>query len=191
MTTPRQRLIVGVTGASGIVYAIKLLQILKPMPNIETHLVMSKAAEQARHYETELSARELQGLADVHYAVQDITAPIASGSFRTLGMIVVPCSMRTLAEIATGLSSSLLTRAADVTLKERRRLVLLTRESPLHQVHIENMLKVTQMGGIIAPPMPIFYNHPQSLDDLVTTSVGRALDLFGIDIPQLKRWKEV
>lgn len=185
----RSRLIVGISGASGIVYGIKLLEVLKSL-EVETHLVISKAAEQTREYESGYTSVQLKALADVHYHNQDMGAAIASGSFKTMGMIIAPCSMRSLAEIATGMSSSLLTRAADVVLKERLRLVLLTRESPLHLVHLENMLKVTQMGGIIAPPVPAFYNQPQNLDDIVSHSVGRALDLFGFDI-SLKRWKEV
>lgn len=184
-----KRLIIGISGASGITYGIKLLEVLKST-DIETHLVVSKSAERTRDAETDLSAQDLKNLADVEYAYQDIGAAIASGSFLTMGMIVAPCSMRSLAEIANGLASNLLTRAADVVLKERRRLVLMTRESPLNAVHIENMQKVTQMGGIIAPPMPAFYNKPKTLDDLVMHSVGRALDLFDIEVDFVKRWGE-
>jgi len=186
----KQRLIIGISGASGVCYGIRLLELLKSCADIETHLVLSKAAKQTLHYETEQTAAQIEALADYSYRYQDIAAAIASGSFITMGMIVAPCSMRSLAEIATGNTNSLLTRAAEVVLKERRRLVLLTRESPLHLVHLENMLKVTQMGGIIAPPMPAFYNQPQSMQDLVTHSIGRALDLFNIHLPEVKRWRE-
>lgn len=182
-----KRLIIGISGASGIIYGIKLLQLLRET-KIETHLIVSKSAERTRDAETDLTAQDLRALADVEYAFHDIGAAIASGSFITMGMIVAPCSMRSLAEIANGLAGNLLTRAADVALKERRRLVLMTRESPLHAVHIENMQKVTQMGGIIAPPVPAFYNQPQTLDDIVTHSAGRVLDLFDIDVGCVKRW---
>lgn len=186
----RKRLVVGISGASGVMYGIRLLELLKSCPDIETHLVISKAAKQTLHYETASSANEIEALADVSYNPQDIAAAIASGSFITSGMIVAPCSMRSLAEIATGNTNSLLTRAAEVVLKERRRLVLLTRESPLHQVHLENMLKITQMGGIIAPPVAAFYNQPQNISDIITHSVGRALDLFDIHLAAVKRWRE-
>jgi 4-hydroxy-3-polyprenylbenzoate decarboxylase len=185
-----KRLIIGISGASGIIYGIRLLELLKPTA-IETHLVVSKAAELTRSTETSYNASYIRELADVCYQPNDIAASIASGSVKTMGMIVAPCSMHTLAEIAQALSSNLLTRAADVVLKERRRLVLLTRETPLNQAHLENMLKVTQMGGIIAPPVPAFYNSPQTVDDLINNTVGRVLDLFDIDLGILKRWKEV
>lgn len=189
MAEAKHRLIIGISGASGALYGIRLLELLKTRPDIETHLVISKAVKQTLHYETDISIADIQALADVNYHYQDIAAAIASGSFITMGMIIAPCSMRSLAEIATGNANSLLTRAAEVVLKERRRLVLLTRESPLSLVHLENMVKVTQMGGIIAPPMPAFYNQPLDLQDLVTHSVGRALDLFGIHLSDVKRWK--
>ncbi|HVV68454.1 MAG TPA: UbiX family flavin prenyltransferase [Gammaproteobacteria bacterium] len=183
----KSRLIVGISGASGIIYGIRLLELLQPLP-IETHLVVSKTAEITRAAEVALTAKQLYALADVHYSVMDLGAAISSGSFKTQGMIIAPCSMRTLAEIASGVTSNLLTRAADVVLKERRRLVLMVRESPLHAGHLENMLKVTHMGGIIAPPVPAFYNQPQTLDDMVNHSVGRVLDLFDIDAGCVKRW---
>lgn len=183
----QQHLIIGITGASGIIYGIRLLEHLKNTA-ITSHLIISKSAELTRATETQLNAKELRALSDFYYRVTDLTAPIASGSFKTMGMVIAPCSMRTLAEIAHGMSTTLLSRAADVTLKERRRLVLLTRESPLHQTHLENMLKVTQMGGIIAPPVPAFYNHPDNLLDIVDHSVGRALDLFDLEINWVKRW---
>ncbi|GGI75233.1 UbiX family flavin prenyltransferase [Legionella impletisoli] len=184
----KQRLIIGISGASGIQYGIRLLELIRPL-SIETHLIVTKAAQQVRQYETSLSADELSKLADHYHHIQDVGCSIASGSFTTLGMIIAPCSMHTLAEIAHGLGSNALTRAADVILKERRKLVLMVRESPLNAAHLENMLKITQMGGIIAPPVPAFYNHPQSLDDLVNHSVGRVLDLFDIDVKIVRRWQ--
>lgn len=186
MTSPQ--LIVGISGASGIIYGEKALQLLRDN-NIETHLVISKAGERTRAVESALSSRELRQLATQVYSESDIAAKIASGSFKTLGMLVAPCSMHTLAEIALGLSSNLLTRAADVCLKERRRLVLLTRESPLHLSHLENMVRVTQMGGIIAPPVPAFYLQPQSIMDIVHQTVARALELFDISVQGLARWE--
>jgi flavin prenyltransferase len=185
----RKRLIVGVSGATGIVYAIQLLRRLRQV-DVESHLVVSKAGDLTRTYETTLSVNELRALADVNYRVGDVSAAISSGSYKTLGMVVAPCSMRTLAEIATGMSSTLLTRAADVTLKERRKLVLLPRETPLHAGHLRNMLAVTEMGGIIMPPVPAFYLKPASIDELVDDTVGRVLDLFDIDVPGAKRWGE-
>ena len=185
MNTPR--LIIGISGASGIIYGIRLLQVLQTMP-IETHLVVSKAAELARSYETDISAAELKSLANVYYRYNDIAAPIASGSFKTLGMIVAPCSMNSLGEIAHSMGSSLLTRAADVVLKEKRRLVLMARESPLHLGHLQNMVAVTQMGGIICPPIPAFYHRPKSIEELVNDSIARVLALFDIDSGLLRPW---
>lgn len=182
------RIIVGITGASGIIYGIRLLECLRELP-VETHLIVSKAAQLTRDYETDMSANQLTELADVVHPFNDIAATLSSGSYKTMGMIVAPCSMHTLAEIAQGISSNLLTRAADVVLKERRRLVLMVRESPLHLGHLENMVKVTQMGAIVAPPLPSFYNDPQTIDDLVNHSVGRVLDLFDFDVSGLKRWQ--
>lgn len=187
--TARKRLVVGVSGATGIVYAIQLLQRLRQV-EVESHLVVSKAGDLTRTYETSLSVNELRALADVNYRVGDVSAAISSGSYKTLGMVVAPCSMRTLAEIATGMSSTLLTRAADVTLKERRKLVLLPRETPLHALHLRNMLAVTEMGGIIMPPVPAFYLKPATIDELVDHTVCRVLDLFDIDVPGVKRWGE-
>eukprot|EP00752_Nemacystus_decipiens_P001149 g1149.t1 len=183
-----RRLIVGISGASGIVYGIEALRALRAA-GVETHLVMSKAAEMTLAYETDLKARDVRDLADRAYAIGDVGAPCSSGSFPSDGMIVAPCSMKTLAEIATGVTSNLLSRSADVVLKERRRLVLLTRETPLTQVHLQNMLTVTQMGGVIAPPVPAFYAEPADLEEMVAHTVGRALDLFGIDTGGVKRWK--
>lgn len=189
MTTQKTRLIIGISGSSGIIYGIRLLQVLKQL-SIETHLVVSKAGQLTRAYESSLSAAELRALADVYHQCTDVGAAIASGSFKTLGMIVAPCSMNTLGEIAHGLSSNLLTRAADVVLKERRRLVLLPREAPLHLGHLNNMVQVTQMGGIIYPPVPAFYNQPQNIDELIDDTVGRVLELFGLDSGLVKPWKE-
>lgn len=188
MTLPR-RLIVGISGASGAVYGVRLLELLRGT-DIETHLVVTRAADVTRGHELDLSARELRALATVHHSVTDIGAAIASGSFRTMGMIVAPCSVRTLAEIATGATGNLLTRAADVVLKERRRLVLLFRETPLHLGHIRNMLAATEAGAIVMPPVPAFYGRPASLDAVVTATVCRALDLFDVDVGRLARWGE-
>ena len=188
MTLPR-RLIVGISGASGAVYGLRLLELLRGT-GIETHLVVTRAADVTRGHELELSARELRALATVHHPVTDIGAAIASGSFRTMGMIVAPCSVRTLSEIATGATGNLLTRAADVVLKERRRLVLLFRETPLHLGHIRNMLAATEAGAIVMPPVPAFYGRPASLDAVVTATVCRALDLFDVDVGRLARWGE-
>jgi len=184
---PVRRMIVGITGASGTIYGVRVLQSLRAL-EIETHLVVSKAGDQTRALETDLSAADLRRLADKVYAPGDIAAAIASGSFQTMGMIVAPCSVRTLGEIAQGVTSSLLSRAADVCLKERRRLVLLFREAPLHAGHIRNMLAVTEMGAIVAPPVPAFYTRPRTIDDLVDHSVSRALDLFGLDTKSFPRW---
>ncbi len=183
------RLIIGISGSSGIIYGIRLLEVLKTL-SVETHLVISKAGQLTRAYETELSAAELKALADVYHPCTNISASIASGSFKTLGMIVAPCSMKTLGEIAHGISSSLLTRAADVVLKERRKLVLIPREAPLHLGHLNNMVSVTQMGGIIYPPVPAFYSKPQSIEELVDETVGRVLDLFDLENGLVKRWGE-
>ena len=188
MTLPR-RLIVGISGASGAVYGVRLLELLRGT-GIETHLVVTRAADVTRGHELELSAGELRALATVHHPVTDIGAAIASGSFRTMGMIVAPCSVRTLSEIATGATGNLLTRAADVVLKERRRLVLLFRETPLHLGHIRNMLAATEAGAIVMPPVPAFYGRPASLDAVVTATVCRALDLFDVDVGRLARWGE-
>jgi len=184
-----KRIIIGITGASGFIYGARLLELLHDTP-YETHLVVSKAAQQTRAIESNLSAKELYALADYHYAIDNIAAPIASGSYPIMGMIIAPCSMSTLANIAMGNSNNLLTRAADVTLKERRKLVLMARETPLHLTHLENMLKLSKMGAIIAPPVPAFYNHPASIDDLVNHNVGRVLDLFDIDVNIVKRWEK-
>lgn len=183
----KSRIIIGISGSSGIIYGIRLLEALQKFP-IETHLVVSKAGQLTRSCETDYSLDALKALADIYHPPTDFTASIASGSFKTMGMIVAPCSMNTLGMIAHGITNNLLTRAADVVLKERRRLVLLPRETPLHQVHLQNMLSVTQMGGIICPPVPAFYNKPQSLDDIINDTVGRVLDLYDLDNDLVKRW---
>lgn len=183
------RLIVGISGASGVIYGVRLLQTLRGLP-VETHLVMSKSAEMTLGYETDLKATQVKALADVHHPIGDVGASIASGSFQTLGMVVAPCSIRSMSEIATGVTSTLLTRAADVVLKERRRLVLMVRETPLHTGHLRNLLALSEMGAIVAPPVPGFYAGPQDIDDIVDHSVGRVLDLFGLDGGKVHRWRE-
>ncbi len=185
----RRRLIVGISGASGIVYGARLLQILRRLP-IETHLVMSRAAEVTLALETELKPADLRACADVVHSIGDMAASISSGSFPTMGMIVAPCSIRSMAEIATGATTTLLTRAADVVLKERRRLVLMVRETPLHIGHLRTMTALSEMGAVIAPPVPAFYAKPQSLDEMVDQSLGRVLDLFGLDSGTVRRWGE-
>jgi len=182
------RLIVGISGASGIIYGITALRILREL-GVETHLVVSKSAIVTLGHESDLKYSELCSLATVHYQNTDIGAAIASGSFRTMGMLVAPCSIRSLSEISTGVTSSLLTRAADVVLKERRRLVLMVRETPLHAGHLQSMLNVTHSGAVVMPPVPAFYAKPQSLQDMVDQTVGRALDLFDLGA-EIKRWGE-
>lgn len=182
------RLVVGISGASGVIYGIRLLEALQA-ENVETHLILTRAAEMTIAYETSYTAKQVQALAHTVYPLADVGAAIASGSFATLGMVVVPCSMKTLAEIATGVTGNLLTRAADVTLKERRRLVLVPRETPLHLGHLRNMVSVTEIGAIVAPPMPAFYAAPKTLDDLVNHTVGRVLDLFGVESGLVQRWQ--
>ena len=183
-----QRLIVAISGASGAVYGVTALRALRRC-RIESHLVVSKAAALSLTAELDMTLSDIQALADVSYKPADIGAAIASGSFRTLGMLVAPCSVKTLGEIATGVTASLISRAADVCLKERRRVVLMVRESPLHLGHLRSMAAVTEMGAIVAPPMPAFYTRPQTLDDMVEQTIGRALDLFDIDAG-FKRWGE-
>lgn len=184
------RIIVGISGASGAVYGVEMLKALKAA-GIETHLVITKSAQITLAHETPYSITQVQQMADHLHSVSDMSASIASGSFKTAGMIVAPCSMRSLAEIATGNTTSLLTRAADVVLKERRRLVLMVRETPLHSVHLRNMLTLSDMGAIIAPPVPAFYSKPDSLEQMVAHTVGRVLDLFEIEHALVKRWQGV
>jgi 4-hydroxy-3-polyprenylbenzoate decarboxylase len=180
-------MIVGISGATGIIYGLRLLDILHEL-DIETHLVVTKAGERTLAYETALTSRELRQRADHVYSDADIGAAIASGSFRTMGMVVAPCSVNSLSAIAHGTTDGLLTRAADVCLKERRRLVLLFREAPLHMGHIRSMAAATENGAIVFPPVPAFYDRPASLDDMVDHTVGRALDLFGVDAGLVQRW---
>jgi flavin prenyltransferase len=182
------RLIVGISGASGTIYGVRLLEMLRKT-EIETHLVMSKSAEMTLAYETDLKPKDVRALASVNYSVNDVGAAISSGSFPTMGMIVAPCSIRTMGEIATGVTASLLSRAADVVLKEKRRLVLAIRETPLHAGHLRSMTLLAEIGAVIAPIVPAFYNRPQTVDDIVNHTCGRLLDLFGIDAGIVKRWK--
>jgi 4-hydroxy-3-polyprenylbenzoate decarboxylase len=186
MTVPR-RLVVGISGASGVVMGVRLLELLRGA-GVETHLVMSQSAQVTLAYETSLKVRDVQALAHVSYNADDMAGAISSGSFHTDGMIVVPCSVRTLAEIASGVTTTLLTRAADVVLKERRRLVLVVRETPLHLGHLRNMTAVTEMGAVVYPPVPAFYANPATLEEMIDHSLGRALDLFGIDVSTVRRW---
>ena len=181
------RLVVGISGASGVIYGVRLLQALKNLP-VESHLVMTRTAEVTLAHETTMKVAEVRRLANTVYRIDDLAAAISSGSFRTIGMIVAPCSMRSLGEIANGISSNLLTRAADVVLKERRKLVLLERETPLHAIHLRNMTALAEMGAIIAPPVPAFYSRPKTLDDIVDHTIGRVLDLFDLDTGKVKRW---
>ncbi|MGJ8513562.1 UbiX family flavin prenyltransferase [Carnimonas bestiolae] len=183
------RLIVGISGASGAIYGIRLLMLLRDS-DIETHLVMSPSARLTIGLETDYSVKQVEALANVVYPSADIGAAISSGSFRTLGMIVAPCSIRSMSEIAAGTTTSLLTRAADVVLKERRRLVLMVRETPLHLNHLRHMTELTEMGAIVAPPVPAFYARPESIEQLVDHSLGRVLDLFDIEVGAVKRWRE-
>jgi 4-hydroxy-3-polyprenylbenzoate decarboxylase len=182
-----QRLIVGITGASGAIYGVRLLRLLQPTA-IETHLVMSKSAKIALAQETDLKVSDVTDLASVVHQAENIGATISSGSFKTLGMVIAPCSMRSLAEIATGVTSSLVTRAADVVLKERRRLVLMVREAPLHLGHLRAMTAATEIGAIIYPPVPAFYARPESLEQMVDHTLGRVLDLFDIGTDVVSRW---
>lgn len=189
----KNRLIIGISGASGIIYGIRLLELLRTIPDElrpETHLIISKSGEVTLAYETKLKVATVHKLADVIHANKDIGASLASGSFKTMGMIIAPCSVKTLAEIATGVTDTLISRAADVILKERRRLVCMVRETPLHAGHLKNMLSLTEMGAIIAPPVPAFYAKPQSLDDMINHTIGRVLDLFEIETNFVVRWKD-
>ena len=185
----RSRLIVGISGASGVAYGLRALDACRDL-GVESHLILSKAAALTIAQETNLSLSDVQSRADVNYTVGDVGAAVASGSFKTLGMIIAPCSVRTMSEIASGVTSSLLTRAADVTLKERRTLVLMVRETPLHLGHLRTMVQLSEMGAVIAPPLPAFYAMPATLDDMVDQSVGRVLDLFGQSWAPVRRWGE-
>ncbi len=185
--TDPPRIVVGISGASGIIHGARVLDALAEL-GVESHLVVTRAALLTLSQETDLSAESLSAKATVVHKLTDVGASIASGSFRALGMIIAPCSVRTMGEIATGVTSSLLTRAADVTLKERRPLVLMVRETPLHLGHLRTMTALAEMGAIIAPPLPAFYARPESIAEMVDQSVGRALDLFGLDWAPVRRW---
>jgi 4-hydroxy-3-polyprenylbenzoate decarboxylase len=188
-STATRRLIIGISGASGVIYGVRLLQLLRNA-GVETHLVMTRTAEITFAHETNLKIADVKALADVCHRVDDMAAPISSGSFRTAGMIVAPCSVRSMSEIASGATSTLLTRSADVVLKERRKLVLMVRETPLHAGHLRSMAALSEMGAIIAPPVPAFYAKPDSIADMVDHTVGRVLDLFDIDVGAVARWGE-
>ena len=188
MNSHPRRLIVGITGASGAIYGVRLLRLLQAT-DIETHLVMSKSAEMTLVYETKFKPKDVKALASVVHPAADIGASISSGSFPTMGMIIAPCSIRTMSEIATGVTATLLSRAADVVLKEKRRLVLAVRETPLHSGHLRSMTTLADIGAVIAPIVPAFYNRPKTVDDIVNHTCGRLLDLFGIDTGTVKRWK--
>jgi 4-hydroxy-3-polyprenylbenzoate decarboxylase len=185
------RIVVGMSGASGALYGVRLLERLQLNESVETHLVVSRAGEKTLSHETGLLLKDIRAKADASYSIEEVGAAIASGSFLTSGMVIAPCSVHTMSAIAYGLASNLLVRAADVTLKERRRLVLMVRESPLHLGHLRTMAAVTEMGAIVAPPMPDFYNRPASLDEVVDQGVGRILDLLGLGESSTKRWEGV
>jgi 4-hydroxy-3-polyprenylbenzoate decarboxylase len=191
MGASMKRLIVGISGASGAIYGVRLLEVLQPLPDIETHLVMSQAARQTLALETDLQLRDVHALADVVHDPRDIGASISSGSFRTHGMVILPCSIKTLSGIVNSYTDGLLTRSADVVLKERRQLVLCVRETPLHLGHLHLMTRAAEMGALIMPPMPAFYHRPQSLEDLIDQTVNRVLDQFDIELPQdlFNRWQ--
>ncbi len=186
-----KRLIVGISGASGVIYGIRMLEVLRDVPDVETHLIMSPAAGTTIGLETSYTPDQIPELADVAYRFKDIAAAVSSGSFKTWGMIVIPCSMKTLAGIANSFSDNLLLRAADVVLKDRRRLVLVPRETPLHLGHLRLMVQVTEIGAILAPPMPAFYHRPESVDDIINQTVNRLLDLLEIELPEdlFTRWQ--
>lgn len=186
-----KKLIVGITGASGVIYGIRLLEVLRDVAGVETHLIMSPAGAQTIGLETDYAPAEVMNFADVSYRFNDIAASISSGSFKTDGMVVIPCTMKTLAGIAHSFSDNLLLRAADVVLKDRRRLVIVPRETPLHLGHLRSMVQVVEMGGIIAPPMPAFYHRPQAIVEIIDQTVNRVLDLLDIELPEdlFRRWQ--
>jgi flavin prenyltransferase len=185
----RRRIIVAITGASGAVYGVRAVEMLRALPEVETHLIITAGARKTLAYETSTDAAAIMKLADVVYREDDLAAPISSGSFRTEGMVVIPCSIKTLSGVANCYDDNLVVRAADVALKERRRLVLVVRETPLHLSHLRLMTEVTAAGGIIVPPVPAFYHHPQTVDDIVDQTVGRVFDLFGLDAGAVQRWE--
>jgi flavin prenyltransferase len=183
-----RRLIVGISGASGVIYGVRALELLRKT-DVETHLVMSKSAEMTLAYETDYKVKDVRALASVCHPITDVGANISSGSFPTMGMLIAPCSIRSMSDVATGVTDTLLSRAADVVLKERRRLVLAVRETPLHGGHLRTMTQLSDIGAIVAPIMPAFYNRPKTIDELINHTVGRLLDLFGIDAHVVKRWE--
>jgi 4-hydroxy-3-polyprenylbenzoate decarboxylase len=183
-----KRIVVGISGASGVIYGVRALELLREL-SVQTHLVMSRAAKLTLTQETDLKLANVEALADVVHRNDNVGATIASGSFQNLGMLVAPCSIRSLSEIATGVTVSLLTRAADVALKERRRVVLMVREAPLHAGHLRSMLAVTEMGAVVTPPVPAFYLRPTTIDELVDQTVSRALELFGLETERTRRWQ--
>ena len=186
-----KRLIIGISGASGAIYGVRLLQVLRDVADVETHLVMSQAARQTLSLETDLSLRDVQAMADVVHDARDIAASISSGSFKTAGMVILPCSIKTLSGIVNSYTDTLVTRAADVVLKERRPLVLCVRETPLHLGHLRLMTQAAELGAVIMPPVPAFYHRPTSLDDVINQTVNRVLDQFDIDLPEdlFTRWQ--
>ncbi|MBC3928940.1 UbiX family flavin prenyltransferase [Undibacterium sp. CY21W] len=185
---PKQRLIIAITGATGSVYGVRLLQVLQANPDVETHLLISEAGVLNLHQELDMKRKDVEAFADVVHHVRDVGASIASGSFQSDGMVIAPCSMKTLASVAHGMSDNLITRAADVVLKERRRLILMVRETPFNLAHLRNMTAVTEMGGIIFPPLPGFYHRPQSIQEMVDHTVGRVLDMFALPHELTPRW---
>lgn len=185
---PSRRLIVAITGATGAVYGVRLLQVLRSTPDVQTHLLISDAGVLNLHQEMDLGRKGVEALADVTYSVRDVGAAIASGSFQSDGMVIAPCSMKTLAAVAHGLSDNLITRAADVALKERRRLVLMVRETPFNLAHLRNMTAVTEMGGIVFPPLPAFYHRPQTIEEMVDHTLARVLDLLDVPHALAPRW---
>ncbi len=187
--SPAPRLVVGISGASGVIFGIRLLESLRLL-SVESHLIMSRTAEVTLVKETDIKLEEVRRIATVWHDAANLAAPVSSGSFRTLGMVVAPCSVKSMSEIASGVTSTLLTRAADVTLKERRRLVLMVRETPLHLGHLRTMTALAEMGAVIAPPVPGMYSRPRSIDEMVDHTVGRVLDLFGLDSGRVRRWGE-
>jgi 4-hydroxy-3-polyprenylbenzoate decarboxylase len=188
MAPEQRRLIVGISGASGVIYGVRMLELLRDT-DVETHLVMSKSAELTLSYETSFKPKDVKALASVNHPATDIGAAISSGSFPTMGMVIVPCSIRTMSEIATGVTSSLLSRAADVVLKEKRRLVLALRETPLHGGHLRTMTTLADIGAVVAPIVPAFYAKPKTVDDIINHTVGRLLDFFGIETKVVRRWQ--
>lgn len=186
-----RRLIVGISGASGVIYGVRLLDVLRDVTEVESHLVMSSAAAQTISLETEYNPAQVEALADVVYRFRDIAAAISSGSFRTVGMVIIPCSMKTLSGVALSYSDNLLLRAADVVLKDGRKLVLVPRETPLHLGHLRLMTQVAEMGAVVAPPLPAFYHRPQTIDDIINQTVNRILDLFGVELEEdlFQRWQ--